>query len=422
MASIDEIVVINDFASARGGATTVALQAVQQYRRLGYRVTYICGDSPSPELTKLGVTQVALNSSALLDLPASRAFVQGLHNRRAERVIRQWIQAHDTPRTVYHLHNWSQILSPSVFRALRDVEDRLVVTCHDFFNICPNGGFSHFRSSTPCSFRSLSAQCLMSQCDRRSSARKYWRTLRHMHLNDLARFGDSPVTFTFLHDRMLEKFVSSGFPANNLVSIPNPAEAWTRERIAAERNDSFLFVGRLGRDKGADLAIKAARTAGQKITLIGIGELAAIIPTNDAGVEIAGWKSPREIADIARHARALIVPSRVTEPFGLVILEAAMSGLPVIVASHAYLADDVVELGFGDTFDINNGDHLAEVITAFASDDERIERMSRAGFEHAHSLCHTPESWISKFIEIFETKLEQSAFPREGFAPVSGSK
>lgn len=404
--SIDQVVVINDFATARGGATVIALQAVRLYCRLGLKVTYICGDAGSPELDELGVSQVALNSSALLDLPARRALVQGMHNRGAEHAIGEWIRKHDTPRTVYHLHNWSQILSPAVFRALRPVQDRLVVTCHDFFNICPNGGFSHFRSSTPCHHRALSMQCLTSQCDRQNAARKYWRTLRHMHLNRLARFGASRSTFTFLHERMLEKFVNSGFAANDLVAIPNPAEAWTDDRITAERNQGFLFVGRLGRDKGADLAIAAARAAGEKITLIGTGNLAAIGAIEHPDVEIAGWRNRADIAAIARRARGLIVSSRVTEPFGLVILEAAMSGLPVIVTSHAYLARDAVQLGFGDTFDIDRPDHLAQVIAAFASDDDRIARMSRAGYEHAHSLCLAPESWIAEFVKIFEAKLE----------------
>ena len=409
MTSIREIVVINDFATAAGGATMIALQAVQQYRRLGFKVTYICGDAPTAELDALGVTQVALDSSALLDLSPGRAMIQGLHNRTAQEVIARWIREHDSAQTVYHLHNWSQILSPSVFRALRPVEDRLVVTCHDFFNICPNGGFTHYRTSTPCNLRPLSPRCLVSQCDRRNAAQKYWRSLRHAHLNRLARFGESRSTFTFLHDRMLEKFVISGFAARDLVTIPNPVDRWRDERIQAERNEGFLFVGRIGHDKGADLAVEAARAAHQKITLVGTGKLNLNGPIQDANLEFAGWRSQSEIAELAKTARALIVPSRVTEPFGLVILEAAMSGLPVILSSHAYMAQDVVQLGLGDAFGINEPGSLAELLTAFASDDDRIERMSKAGFAHAKSLCHTRESWIAEFVKIFERKLSQSA-------------
>ncbi len=409
MTTIGEIVVINDFATAAGGATVIALQAVQKYRDLGYRVTYICGDAPTAALDALGVTQVALNSAGLLDVPASKALIQGFHNRHAERTIAQWIREHDTPRTVYHLHNWSQILSPSIFRALRAVEERLVVTCHDFFNICPNGGFTHYRTSSACNLRPLSPQCLASQCDRRNSAQKYWRVLRHAHLNGVARFGKSRSTFTFLHDGMQDRFVRGGFAGRDLVTIPNPVERWTDDRIEAENNEGFLFVGRISQDKGADLAIKAARAAGQKITLVGTGKLDVNGWANDADVEFAGWRNRTEIAELARHARALIVPSRVTEPFGLVILEAAMSGIPVIISSHAYLAGDLVRLGFGDSFSIDNPGSLAELVSAFARDDDRIKRMSQAGFQHASSLCHTPDSWISEFVDIFERKLSQAS-------------
>ncbi|CCA91940.1 glycosyltransferase family 4 protein [Novosphingobium sp. PP1Y] len=414
MTAIDQVVVINDFASAsRGGATVIALEAVRLYRRLGYPVTYICGDAPTSRLSDMGVTQVTLGSDALLDLPARRALMQGLHNPTAERMVADWIRDNDTHGTVYHLNNWSQILSPSIFRALREVEDRLIVTCHDFFNICPNGGFSHFPSATPCQHRSLSAQCLASQCDRISSARKYWRALRHMRLNSVARFAENRATFTFLHDRMLEKFASSGFRAPNRVAIPNPAQAWTEERVAAERNEGFLFVGRLGHDKGADLAIKAAVAAGQKITLIGSGQLGTTEARRSKYARVIGWQDREGIAEIARQCRAIIVPSRVTEPFGLVILEAAMSGLPVILASHAYLADDAVRLGFARTFNIDRFDKLANLMGELATDDELVEGMSRAGFADAHSLCHTPDSWIGAFIDIFEEKLQQSGRVRE---------
>ena len=82
------------------------------------------------------------------------------------------------------------------------------------------------------------------------------------------------------------------------------------------------------------------------------------------------------VADIATRARALIVPSRITEPFGLVILEAAMSGVPVIVSSHAYLAQNVVQLGFGEAFNIDRSGHLAEIVAAFALPRWRSWRLS----------------------------------------------
>lgn len=403
--AIGEVVIVNDFAMAQGGATAVALLEARELRQQGFKVTFISGGEPSPELDRLGIAQVALGMPALLDQPAWRAMTQGLHNRAAAVMIAQWIARQDTPHTVYHLHNWSQILSPTVFEALWGVERRLVVTCHDFFNICPNGGFTHFGKSQPCPARPLSLDCLSSQCDRRNPAQKYWRTLRHRRLQTAARFDRNKATFTFLHDRMQRRFVEGGFAASDLLTVPNPVVPWTDRRIEAENNQGFLFVGRIGRDKGADLAIRAARTSGQKLTVAGTGEIGANADPDDRDIRFAGWCDRAQIATLARQARALIVPSRVVEPFGLVLLEAAMSGLPVIVTSHAYLAAEARAVGFGQSFEIAREDALPELLSRIARDDTLVARMSRAGFERAGNLCHSPQSWVEQFVRIFRSKL-----------------
>lgn len=405
--SIREVVIVNDFATAQGGATAVAVLEARELRDRGFKVTFISGSDPSPELERIGVAQVTLGMAPLLDLPAWRAMTGGLHNAAAASMVARWISRHDTPHTVYHLHNWSQILSPAVFDALRPVEQRLIVTCHDFFNICPNGGFTHYGRSQPCPARPLSARCLSSQCDRRSPAQKYWRTLRHLNLADKAGFARSRATFTFLHDRMQSRFVDAGFAGQELVTLANPVEAWTGSRIEAERNHGFLFVGRIGRDKGADLAIRAARAAGQPLTLAGIGEIDGSAAPQDGTIRFAGWCNRDQIAALARQARALVVPSRIVEPFGLVVLEAAMSGLPVIVSSHAYLADEACDLGFAQAFDIDRDDDLPGLLGRFAHDDTMAARMSRAGFDHAHRLCHSPASWTDELVGLFRAKLLQ---------------
>ncbi|WP_338468426.1 glycosyltransferase family 4 protein [Novosphingobium sp. ZN18A2] len=409
--SIDQIVIVNDFATTAGGATAIALSAAELYQQQGYKVTFISGDGPSERLRALGIEHVALNAPALLKLPFRKAIAQGFHHGAAARAVSEWIARHDTPGTAYHLHNWSQILSPAIFSALRPVEGRLVVTCHDFFNICPNGGFSHFGDAAVCQAQPMSLQCLASNCDRRSYAQKIWRTGRHVNLNVQARFARSKATFTFLHEAMRQKFVDCGFAAPDLVTIPNPAHAWTDRRIEAERNRGLLFVGRIARDKGADIAIRAAKDAGQKITLVGSGELGRMPEESDGDVEFAGWCDREEIAAIASRARALIVPSRILEPFGLVLVEAAMSGLPVIVASHALLARDLVDMGCGVAFGMGRSagpgsPEPGRVVARLATDDDLVRRMSHAGFDGARRLCSDPVEWISAFIAIFERKIE----------------
>ena len=419
--AIDRIVVIHDFASPVGGAGVLALTAAREYRDMGIPVTYFSGqcDEEAPELA--GIDRVGIQAAGLLQLSPLSAMAQGFHNTRARDALAAWIARNDTPATAYHLHNWSQILSPAVFEALRPVEERLVVTCHDFFNVCPNGGFAHFGKSAPCPFRPLSASCLLSRCDRRSEVHKAWRVARQIQLNRSARFDRSPAIFTFIHDRMRRKFVESGFGAANMLAVPNPVEPWTRERIQAERNSEFLFVGRIGPDKGADLAIEAAARAKVPITLIGSRDSPLVLSSGLGRITFAGWCDRASIAHIARQARALVVPSRVVEPFGLVILEAAMSGLPVIVSDRAYLADDVERLGFGRAFDPSDISALADLLASFSRDDELIGRMSEAGFASAKGLCSTSRDWALQFVDLFRSRLPKAKHaaetPREAALP-----
>ena len=204
---------------------------------------------------------------------------------------------------------------------------------------------------------------------------------------------------------MRDKFVGSGFPARNLVTLANPVEPWATERIPAERNRGFLFVGRLGADKGSDLAVQAARASGQHITLIGDPGPDSAALAADRNVTVAGWCDRAAIARHAAQARALVVPSRVTEPFGLVILEAAASGLPVIVSDRAYLASEVEAGGFGQSFCVSHPESLGHLFRKFADDDAIIEAMSRAGQVHARALCQSPEHWGDALLNLFESTI-----------------
>ena len=404
---IERVVVIHDFASSEGGAGVLAIQAVQEYQRRGIPVTFFAGAIEGAHQELNGVDLVGLNGARLLDTSPVQAIMQGFHNRTAYQSLRDWIAEHDTDHTVYHLHNWSQILSPAIFAALGGVEERLVVTCHDFFNICPNGGFTNFPRSQPCKLQALSLRCLVSQCDRRSSVHKYWRVARQVHLNRLVRPACSKASFTFVHDRMRKKFVDNGFSARRMVTIPNPVKPWSRTRIAAENNQEFLFVGRLGRDKGADLAAEACAQAGVPLTLIGRGELEGLLREAGGKLRLTGWCNRTEILDHANRARALIVPSRVVEPFGLVIVEAATSGLPVIVSERAYLADDCQRLGIGQTFDPAEPGSLTELVARIATDNPTVARMSSNGVVLAGELASSVPAWTERFIALFRDAIVQ---------------
>ena len=90
-----------------------------------------------------------------------------------------------------------------------------------------------------------------------------------------------------------------------------------------------LFAGRLVEGKGVRDAVEAWRLSRARLPLVfaGTGPLRATLERD--GFEVLGWVPHAGMASVYRRARALVLPSRWQEPFGIVGLEALAMGVPV---------------------------------------------------------------------------------------------
>jgi glycosyltransferase involved in cell wall biosynthesis len=398
---IERIVVINDISTPRGGATALALASVIAFREQGFPVTYIAGDDGrNPDLQDRGVEVVALNRQRLTSSGRMRAFTDGLYNRAARKMASDWITRNDTPGTVYHLHGWAQILSPSIFAALEPVRSRLVVSAHDFFLACPNGSFAHLKTGEVCDLKPLSAGCLVTNCDRRNYAQKLWRVARQAIHRTLFDPPNAP-TILAIHERMRPFLVRSGIPSSAIEAVPNPVRPFRRDRVEAEANREFIFVGRLEETKGADLAAAAARRAGVPMRFIGDGVLRPGLERDYPEMTFTGHVPQHRIAELVGDARALVMPSRYPEPYGLVAAEALWSGIPVIVADTALLAPEIVAGGAGLACAPRDLDAFAAALRTMAADDGLIGDMSMAGYKGLATIGLAPQAWIERLLAAY---------------------
>ncbi len=409
--AIDRVVVINDLSIAKGGGTGLALLSVKLLRQSGIAVTYICGDDGvNAELAELGIETVALGGEHILTGSRGRALVTGLHNGAARTMIERWIDDHDTAGTVYHVHGWSKIMSPAIFLALARVEDRTVLHAHDFFLACPNGAFYRYPSQTSCDLRPLGLGCIASHCDKRSYVQKLWRVGRSARLRfNLGQDPASSRRILLLHEKMTPAFERSGYPPGMLYTLRNPAVPYRNERVGVEDNSEFFFIGRLEAEKGIEDAVEAAMRAGVRLTVIGDGPMKERIAGCGAGISVLGWQSHSEIAARVGRARALVMPTRYPEPFGLVAVEASRSGIPVILSDKAYLADEMAAAGVGIACDTSNVDLFAAALRRIAEmprDD--IRTMSERAYGRTVKLATTPEEWRDALVDHYLGLLAQT--------------
>lgn len=405
---IDRVAVISDDLEGGGGASAIALASIRQLQRLGIPVAMLAGGAPAIA-ARQGDEVVALGGRHLLEGGRAQAAVRGLHDGQVRAHLAEWIAANDTPRTIYHLHNWHKVLSPSCFAPLRQVADRLVVSTHDFFLSCPNGGYFDFRRRAVCDLVPLSTGCLLANCDKRHYGHKAWRVARHLAREALFDFRREPATVLAVHEGMAPLLARRRIPAEAIRVLRNPVTPWRDRRIEAERNRALLYVGRLELDKGVDTLALAARRLGARLRIVGDGPLAAELPVLFPGVEMLGRQPPEAVGEIAASARLIVLPTRVRETFGLVALEAAMSGLPVVSSTSALVTDELVAHGIGRCCEPDDPEALAGRLAALLDDDAAVEAMSRRGFAGARALAPTEEQWGAHLVDLYAQTLARAA-------------
>ena len=404
--SINRVVVINDDATERGGAAAIALASARLLRSRNVPITYLSGDpAGADELARAGVQVSVLGGRHILEGSRATAALRGLYDPTTRAALKRWMAANDTPGTVYHLHNWHKVLSPSIFEPLRDVAFRLVISAHDYFLACPNGGYFIYPRQSPCEIRPGSLRCIATDCDRRHYAHKLWRVVRHQMRQQVFDLHAPGAVVLTVHDGLIAHFASAGIAEQNLRTLRNPVTPWRSDRVLAEQNQDVFFVGRIDEDKGVDLLARAAQRAGVRVQLIGDGSLAAALASDYPNLQLHGWKSREQIAEMVGNARMVVLPTRCRETFGLVALEALTSGIPVIISRFAMIADEVAQHGFGAMCDPYDEAALAETIGNLARDDERVEGMSRRAFAYAHEMAPTPAEWCGALLRLYADRL-----------------
>lgn len=93
--------------------------------------------------------------------------------------------------------------------------------------------------------------------------------------------------------------------------------------------DFYLCLGRLAHYKRVDLAVKACSRLNRPLVVVGEGEALNVLRAEAAPcVRFVGRQDDATVADLLTRSRALLFPAE--EDFGIVPLEAAASGVPVL--------------------------------------------------------------------------------------------
>lgn len=307
-----------------------------------------------------------------------------------QRVLRR-----ERPQIV-HAHNW---IVHSYLPLARQAQSALVLSLHDYGLICATKRLRRkdHVCSGPAPFK-----CQI-------CASEHYGVAKGM----VAAFG------TRSFESRLRRNVDVFLPVSSTVEelcriragevsqvIPNfigglPAPLPDDPRLAQLPEEPFiLFFGDATVDKGAWHLAEAYRQLENPPPLVLVGRCYIDELRDRPGVHPTGAWPHRLAIEALRRSLFTVAPSLWPEPFGLVALEAAAAGKPIVASDIGGLRDIVVDGETGLLVPPEDRLALVDAMRRLSEDAELRQRLGDAAKERAATF--SPESIVPRFEEAYE--------------------
>ncbi len=173
------------------------------------------------------------------------------------------------------------------------------------------------------------------------------------------------------------------YPLNFVGVVYHGLPADEMRPVRAKRRDYLAWLGRCVPDKGAHLAIQAAKEAGKKLILAGTvdrhipeslryftGQIKPHIDNKQ--IQYIGPVNNKEKASLFSGARAFLNPIQWEEPFGMVMIEAMAVGCPVIAFNRGAAPELIIDGKTG--FLVEDVDAMIRAIASIDTIDRNATR------------------------------------------------
>ena len=174
--------------------------------------------------------------------------------------------------------------------------------------------------------------------------------------------------------------------------------------FSAKHDNYLLFVGRINPEKGVAEAVQAARKANEKLLIIGPPVSGnywnkKIAPYLGSKIQYLGYVPYRNLFHYYRKAKALLVPIRWEEPFGLVMIEAMACGTPVIAFRRGSVPEVIKHKKTGFIVDT-----VGEMAKAVKNIDQIKRSDCRIHVERNFTIEHMVDEYEKAFLKLIRSR------------------
>ena len=331
------------------------------------------------------------------------AGIKAFYNLSSARKVSQCIKRFEPH--VIHIHNLFFVASPSVLLIAKKYGIPIILTLHNYRLVCANALL--LRDNKVCELcvnKTLPFAAVRYKCYRNSAVESAlvvgvtgvhkildtWRKVTR--IITLTEFAKSKLLHSSLQpDTSQLKVVPNFVPVVDIGTLP--------------RENFFLYVGRISREKGVNVLIDAfSQMPTQSLLIVGDGpekKLLEETATPFNNIRFAGKKTNAEVLSLMRDCKTLLFPSLCYEGLPFTILEAFSTGTPVIASRLGAMAELIQEGYNGYLFKPGDAIELKNKISLLLKSDGELQGMYNNARQTYLEKYH-PDVHYRNIIQVYE--------------------
>lgn len=229
-----------------------------------------------------------------------------------------------------------------------------------------------------------------------------WAYIRGLHNHSQLNLATSSTIVQELRERGIHRVHLWDRGVDRSKFGPSYATQKMREQLSGGHPDNiiFLYVGRLGHEKGLE-RLRPALDAHPHISLalVGDGPAREELENLYAGTrtQFLGFLHGEKLAEAYASADVFVFPST-TETLGLVLMEAMASRLPIIAAKSGPTEEMLTDGESALLFQPNDPHSLTQAMVSMAENPELRQRLADAAYKLSEGLdWHKPTQQLLQY-------------------------
>lgn len=308
---------------------------------------------------------------------------------------------------IIHVHNTFLIASPSIFFIAKKHKIPVVKTLHNYRLICPSTVLLHndaiYEESIHKVFPIDAIMKGVYKGSKLQTAILAGMTGIHKLIGTWKNKVDRYIVLT---EFSRKKFIDSSLkvPEGKFALKPNFI---FDQGFELNKDDFFLYVGRLSVEKGIYTILEAFKGIEKQIFIIGDGELRPEVERaagEHHNIIYLGRKPHEDVFSILKKAKALIFASNWYETFGLTIIEAFSTATPVLTSNMGGHREFVNDGENGIRFESNNAMDLRQKLDLL--DDANFHATLCVNARKSYESQYTPGQNYKMLMDIYKDAIE----------------